>query len=461
MKPVTDKAYKLFHQGVIALSQVESNGIRMDVDYLKRAIIKSDKKIKHITDRMKKDKVFKAWKKKYGTETNLDSGKQLGKILFGVMGYECKHRTATGMPSTDIEALSKVKIKFVKDYLKITKLKKARSTYLIGILNHITPDGKLHPSFNLNIARTMRGQSNGPNFQNIPVRDPKIKKLVRQAFLASKNHRIVEVDYSGAEIGGAACYHKDPNMLKYIKNDKLDMHGDMARQIYYCSKKQMTSDIRYCGKNKFIFPEFYGDWYLSCAKSLWAAIGEMNLETSDGIGLIKHLRRNGIKELGACNPKERPVAGTFENHLKEIEDDFWNRRFKVYGQWKEDWWDAYLSKGYFDTLTGFRIDGEMNRKEVINYPIQGTAFHWLLWSLIRVQKKLNKYKMKSKIIGQIHDSIVGDVHKKELQNYLEICQQVMTVDVRKHWPWIIVPLGIEAEVTPVGGNWYQKKAREI
>ena len=92
MKPVTDKAYKLFHQGVIALSQVESNGIRMDVDYLKQAIKRSDNQIKHITERMKKDKVFKAWKKKYGTKTNLDSGKQLGEILFEVMGYECKNR---------------------------------------------------------------------------------------------------------------------------------------------------------------------------------------------------------------------------------------------------------------------------------------------------------------------------------------------------------------------------------
>ncbi len=457
MKPVTDKAYKLFHQGVIALSQVESNGIRIDVGYLKQAISTSDKQIKHITERMKKDKVYKAWKKKYGTKTNLESNDQLGKVLFNVLKYECINRTATGKPSTDIEALSKVKIKFVKDHLKVAKLRKARSTYLVGILKHVDPQGYIHPSFNLHLVQTMRGQSNDPNFTNIPVRDPKIKKLVRQAFIASPGHRIVEVDYSGVEIGAAACYHKDPRMLKYIKNNKLDMHRDMAMQIYKCTKEEMTKDIRYCGKNKFVFPQFYGDWYLSCAKSLWGAMGEMNLKTSDGVKLQKHLKRNGIKTLGACNSKERPEKGTFEHHLKEIESDFWDRRFKVYGRWKEDWWDAYLTKGCFDTLTGFRIDGEMNRKEVINYPIQGTAFHWLLWSLIRVQKQLNKYKMKSKIVGQIHDSIVGDVHRKERQDYLEICQQVMTIDVRKHWPWIIVPLSIEAEITPVDGNWYQKK----
>jgi len=147
--------------------------------------------------------------------------------------------------------------------------------------------------------------------------------------------------------------------------------------------------------------------------------------------------------------------------LKEVEDDFWNNRFRVYGQWKKDWWEAFIRKGYFDTLTGFRIGGYLNRKECINYPVQGTAFHWLLWSLIRIQKLLNKYKMKSLIIGQIHDSIVGDVHKKERQNYLEICRQVMTVDVRKHWPWIIVPLSIEAEVAPLNGNWYEKEEVKI
>ena len=116
---------------------------------------------------------------------------------------------------------------------------------------------------------------------------------------------------------------------------------------------------------------------------------------------------------------------------------------------------------YFDTLTGFRIEGLYKRNEVINYPVQGSAFHWLLWSLIRIQKLLKKYKMKSLLVGQIHDSIVGDVHKKELRDYLDIVKQVMTIDVRKHWEWIIVPLRIEAEVAPVGGSWFDKKEVKI
>ncbi len=473
MKPITDKGYKLLHDGSIALSQVEQNGIRIDTDYLKRTINKTSRKIKRITSNMKEDKIYKTWRKRYGKKINIGSNEQLGEILFNVMDYPVKARTKTGKPKVDAFAFGDIDLDFVKDFLKLEKLKKANGTYLKGILKETT-NGFLHPFFGLNIARTFRGDSSNPNFHNIPIRDPYFGKMIRTVFIARKNYKIVEVDYSGAEIACAACYHLDPKMIKYIKKNPGQLHTDMARQIYMLSKKELISknknnkaevkrakDIRYCAKNMFVFPEFYGDWYMSCAKSLWEAIGSMNLQRRDGYSLYDHLNENCIYELGDCNPKKEPGEGSFELHLKEVEYDFWNNRFEVYGQWKKDWYNAYLKKGYFDTLTGFRIDGIMDRKKVINYPVQGSAFHWLLWSLIRIQKLLKKYKMKTLIIGQIHDSIVSDVYKKELQDYLEITQKVMTIDVRKHWPWIIVPLTIEAEVTPIGGNWYQKREVQI
>ncbi len=460
MKPVTNKAYTLLHEGSIALSQVETNGIRIDTDYLKKAINKTSKKIKQITEDMKEDKIFKTWRKQFGKKTNMGSNEQLGKILFDVLDYPVTARTKTGKPQVDAIVLSNIDLDFVSNFLKLEKLKKAKVTYLQGILRETT-NGFLHPFFNLNTVQTFRSSSDKPNFQNIPVRDPKTAELVRQAFIARNHHRIVEVDYSGAEIACAACYHKDPKMISYIKDKTKDLHRDMAMQIYILEKSEMTKEIRYCGKNMFVFPEFYGDWYLSCAISLWEAINQMGLTTLQGRGLHNHLKANGIKKLGACNPKEKPKKGTFEKHLQEVEDNFWNKRFKVYGQWKKDWYNTYLKKGYFDTLTGFRINGVLNRNDVINYPVQGSAFHWLLWSLIRIQKLLKKYKMKSLIVGQIHDSIVADIYKKELKDYLEIAKQVMTIDVRKHWKWIIVPLSIEAEVAPVNGNWFQKKEIKI
>ncbi len=460
MKPVTDSAYKLLHDGSLALAQVEANGIRMDVDYLHRTIARTSKKIEGLNGKMKDHEVYRLWKKHYGSRTNMGSRQQLGKVLFDIMDYECPSLTTTGRYQTNEAVLVILNLDFTNQLLKVEKLKKARSTYLRGILKHVV-DGYLHPSFNLNTVQTHRSSSSDPNFQNIPIRDPKIAKLIRRAFLARIGHRIVEVDYGGVEICCAACYHLDPRMISYIKNKKKDLHRDMAMQIYKLEKKQMNKEIRYCGKNMFVFPQFYGDWYLSCAQHLWEAATTMHLKTADGVGLLKHLKSKGIRKLGRCDPKLPPASGTFEKHLKEVEDDFWNNRFQVYGQWKKDWWESYENKGYFDMLTGFRIEGRLNRKECINYPVQGAAFHWLLWSLIRIQKLLNKYKMKSLIVGQIHDSIVGDVHRKEKRNYLEICKQVMTVDVRKHWPWIIVPLTIEAEVAPVGGNWFEKKEVKI
>jgi len=460
MEPINNKGYKLLHQGCLALSQVEMNGMKIDVDYTQRAIQATAKRIDKLEDELKKDEVFKTWRKRYGSRLNINSREQLGEVLFNILKYPCPERTKTGRPKTDEAILERVDIGFVAKFLKVMKLKKAKSTYLEGILRETT-DGFLHPFFHLNMARTFRSSSSDPNFQNIPVRDPIIKKLVRRMFIARPNHRIVEVDYNGAEICCAACYHKDPVMIKYIKDDTKDLHRDMAMQCYKLKLSQVNKEIRYCGKNMFVFPQFYGDYYLMNAKSLWEAMVRLKLKTNDGTPLIKHIKAKGIKGLGSLYPKDKPKAGTFVKHLQEVENDFWGRRFKVYNEWKKEWYDEYLENGYFETLTGFRIEAVMRRNQVINTPVQGSAFHWLLWSLIEINKVLRKHKMKSLIIGQIHDSIVSDVHKKEVKNYLEIVQQVMTQDIRKHWKWIIVPLAIEAEVAPIGGSWYEKKEIEL
>ena len=153
-----------------------------------------------------------------------------------------------------------------------------------------------------------------------------------------------------------------------------------------------------------------------------------------------------------------PRVGTFEHHMKAVESDFWNNRFGEYGEWKKDWYNKYQKKGYFDTLTGFRIRGIMGKNDVINYPVQGAAFHCLLWSLTELQlRQLKKHKMQTKIVGQIHDSIVADVPIEEVADYIALARDVMCERVRKWAPWLIVPLDIEAEVTPEGGTWADKK----
>ena len=194
MKPVTDQAYKLLHNGCIALAQVESYGIRIDTDYLQKSIDQSNQQIDNMASELQKDDIYKQWVKKYKDKFTWESGEQLGDILFNVLNHDPTGFTKTGRPKTDEESLRATELPFVDQFLKMKKLRKATNTYLVGILRH-TQDGYLHPFFDLHIPVSYRGSSSSPNFQNIPIRDFEIGKLVRQAFLAREGRRIIEVDF--------------------------------------------------------------------------------------------------------------------------------------------------------------------------------------------------------------------------------------------------------------------------
>lgn len=450
------EGYRLLHEGLIELSKIEANGIRIDVGRLERTKQRLTNRIRSLRTEMEADDVWKIWRKRFGERANITSRDQMGKILHEEMGYQVNGETETGRPSMDYEALTKIDHPFVGKIVRFLKYDKALGTFLKGIEREIVGD-RLHPCFNLHIARTYRSSSDSPNFQNFPVRDKEISKIIRSLFVASRGHVLVENDFKGIEVSVSACYHKDSNFISYITTPGKDMHKDMAAQIYMLKPKQVDKETRYGAKNKFVFPQFYGDFYVACAKNLWEWIEKAKLKGPDGESLYKHLERKGITELGACNPEEDPEEGTFEKHLQDVEHDFWNNRFMQYGQWRRDWYQAYLKKGYFDLLTGFRVYGSFARNAVVNYPVQGSAFHCLLWSLIRVNRMLAFHKMKSMVVGQIHDSLIGDVHVGELKAYLEIVEQVTTVDLRKAYPWLCVPLEIEYEIAPVDGNWFQKK----
>lgn len=460
IKASTRDAYKLLHDGSLVMGEMEANGLCVDTKYITRTQQKIQERIAHLTEQLKQDKLFKYWRRAYGSRTNLGSRTQLADVLFNVMKIPTENVTRTKTRyKADEDVLETLDLPFTKIYLQCEKLKKARNTYLNNILRE-TVNGIIHPNFNLHLVRTYRGSSDHPNFTNIPVKDPLIKKLIRRAFIARKGHCLVDLDFKGSEIGAAAWYHKDPMMLKYISDPKKDMHGDMGQQIYMLTKKQMTWGARDCAKNRFVFPQFYGDWWLACARNLWRGIDQMRLKTAKGMPMRKWLRQNGITSLGTGDPKNIDPE-SFEAHLKDVEHDFWNNRFSVYQDWKDDWWDDYQTKGFFRMLSGFIVSGNLGRKECINYPIQGTAFHCLLWCLIEISRLLKKYKMKALLVGQIHDDAVGDVPKKELKDYIDIALEVIIEKLPKHWPWIITPMRVEVEVTPIDGSWYQKKEYKL
>lgn len=456
LHPLRQAGYQLLHDGMIELSIVEGNGIRIDMDKMERTKTDLTLKIADLKEELRKDPVWRVWRKRYGQKASLTSRDQLATVLFEEMDFETDDLTEGGRAATDEEALQKVEHPFVQSWIRHAKYEKALGTFLKGIEKEVV-DGRLHPSFNLHTARTYRSSSDSPNFQNMPVRDKEIAEIIRSNFVASKGSVLVENDFKGIEVSMSACYHHDPNFIAYITTPGKDMHRDMAAQVYMLEPNQVSKEARYGAKNKFVFPQFYGDFYIACAKALWDWIEKGKLKGPDGKSLYRHLKRQGITGLGACDPEVDTEPGTFEMHLKEVEDDFWNNRFGKYGEWRKKWYKKYLEKGYFDLKTGFRVYGSFARNAVTNYPVQGSAFHCLLWTLIQVNRKLRKYQMKSMVVGQIHDSLLGDIRIKELRDYLEIVEETVSVDLRKHWPWICVPMVIEYEIAPEGGSWYEKK----
>lgn len=447
INPQTKEAYQLLHDGILALADAEEAGIAVDIPYCK----KMQKEIEEEKIQLEKDfwkselgSGWKSWAKKK-QETPTLGGDQLASVLHS-LNIGGGKKTKGGKISTDEEALKEIDLDGIDLLLDIRKRGKASGTYLNQLINE-SVDGLVHPMFNLNIPITYRGSCSNPSIQNFPIRDPWMGKVIRSAIVPrSPRNRIVEADFSGLEVRVAACYNKDPVLLKYLANKDLDMHRDTAMEIFLLEEPEVSKWIRHAAKNKFVFPQFYGSYYEECAKSLWKATPNVFLEGEEDYSVRDHLSDQRLGSLAS-----------FTKHIKTVEDSFWNDRFKVYTKWKKKQWAFYLKHGYLDSFTGFRYSGEMKRTEAINYPIQGAAFHCNLWSFIRVNNCLKKYRMKSKLIGQIHDSIIGDVPDKEFEDFYEIIERTTCEDLAKAWKWINVEMEIELEAAPVGASWYEKK----
>lgn len=451
LAPNSYEGYRLLHEGVLALADAEEAGMMVDVEYVKQKKKHLTRVIAHAEKKIAKQPEILRWKKIYGKAFNIDSDQQMADVLFKHLGYEPQVFTNNDNPSVSQEALEQIDSPMVQEIIELRRLKKIKGTYLENYIRE-TVDSYLHPFFHLHIVQTFRSSSSRINFQNQPVRIPMVKKMVRQAVIPRPGRMLCEIDYSGVEVRIAACYHKDPAMIQEIIDPERDMHRDMAQECYLLDDEDLidgskrAKDIRYCGKNKFVFPQFYGDYYGNNAKDLWSAISTLKLKSKEGRDLKAHLKRHGIKS-----------QEDFTNHLQQVEDFFWTEKFPVYAQWKEDHWKEYCRNGFVSLLSGFVCRGKMSKNEAINYPVQGAAFHCLLWSLVRLNRWLRENGYKTLIIGQVHDSIVLDMVPEEMNEVLAQAKKIMTEEIRAHWPWIIVPLEIEAEVTPVNGSWFLKK----
>lgn len=440
-------AIKLFHLGSQTLSRIEANGIKIDCAYyesqkpkLEEEAMKLDTHIKTATE------IGKMWKRRYGDLTNLDSTDQFKIVLAKDMKFTDFKVTEKGGVSADAEVIAKLPLEFATPYLQFKKLHKAYRSFIRPILREVDENGFLHANFNLHTVKTQRSSCTEPNMQQQPKRDKFLKNVIRSGFIPRSPKRcLAELDLKGAEVAIGACIHRDEAMLAYVTDDSLDMHRDAAMDCFFLKKEQVSKPIRGSGKSDYVFPEFYGATYGTVAPAMWESVNNDKLTTSQGELVLDILKRKGITTIDE-----------FTDHIRKVEDKFWNVRFKGYTAWKNQTYNDYLNRGYIDIITGFRITQEMLKTQLLNVPIQGPSFHYLLNCLIRMEKAMRKYKMKSLICGQIHDSMLFDLDPAELQTIQNIYCDAQD-EVRKEWDWIIIPIRAEMEIAEPGRPWCECK----
>lgn len=438
--------YAFLHAGVLELLDVEEHGMHMNFEYCTKALQNVTKEMQKLQREIEEDPLIQTWKKKEGEKFNINSSVQLSAMLYQTLELQPKSFTKAGKPSTNKEALAGYakKIPFLQKKQMLGRKKTIRD-FLTGWVREAV-DGILHPQFSLSTVETFRGSCSRPNLQNVPVRDTEMQKILRSAITASPGNQLLEADFKGVEVCVSACYHKDPIMLSYIKDKTKDMHRDMAMELFKLPSKQISKAIRHVSKNGFVFPAFYGSYYEQIAPAIWDAVFERDLTLSDGTLLIDHLKKIGLGTLTK-----------FKDHVQKVEDSFWNTRFKVYAKWKRDKEKEYLRQGYLKTHTGFQCSGPLKKNQIVNFPIQGSAFHCLLWTLITLNKKIKKEGWKSRVCSQIHDSMVIDLVPTEKDKIIKAIKYIVNVLLPRHWDWVIVPMEVEMEIAPVDGSWYQKK----
>ena len=429
------EGYKLFHEGTLAFCKIQEEGFPINVEQL----IRNDRKlevliIKKIAEINQSEEV-KKWDLK--ERFNFNSPKHLQHLLFELHDFQSDKTTPTGEKSVDVEALEMIDSDVCRRIVEYRKLYKIRNTFLSG-LKRETIDDKLRPFFNLNTVATYRSSSNSINFQNLTKHNKFAKEFIRGCVKAPPGYRFVEFDQGQLEVRGSAAISKDKTLVKYILDSSSDMHRDTACDYLLKKPEEIDKNTeRQVIKNKAVFPSFYGASSRTIAPAVWKALNNASKV---------HLRDNGIRNYNE-----------FENHVKNAWNNFWDVRFLEYKNWRDFKWKQYIRTGKISLKTGFYYTAIGNKNQVLNAPIQGPCFHMVLFSIIELFKELDKYNLKSKIIGQIHDSIVMLVKNDELDCLKEIVKKCMTEKVKKKWDWIDVPLVVEADVYPLGGTWEKEE----
>ncbi len=393
------------------LSRMEYQGVNIDKKFLDDYSVKLGEEILQT-----RQKIYE----KAGVEFNISSPKQVGEVLFDKLEIPYRwRRTASGQYSTDVDKLTELSVQHevIADILEYRMFSKLKSTYVDALPKMINPrTGRVHSSFNQARAATGRLSSEGPNLQNIPIKNAAGRE-VRKAFIPrDKDHILMAADYSQVELRLIAEISQDEAMLHAFTAGH-DIHRATAAGVYGVSLDDVTADQRRNAKT-VNFSIIYG-------------AGATNLSRQLGIP------RGEAKEL-------------IENYFAQ---------YKGLKKYMDETVEFARDKGYVTTLIGRKRSlRDINSRNslarsnaermAINTPIQGTAADMIKIAMINLEKEMIKAKFKSKMILQVHDELVFDVLRSELDDLKPLVEEMM----RMALPDLKVPILVEAGI---GENWLE------
>ena len=389
------------------LAKMEIEGIRVDAKILEDM----KKEISTKIEEVEKDIYTLA-----GEEFNIASPKQLGEILFDKLKLPYAKKNKTGYV-TDANVLGRLtNYEIVAKILEYRMLTKLYSTYLEGILNTISSDGKIHTIYTQALTRTGRLSSIEPNLQNIPIRN-EFGRLIRKAFIPEENSIILSSDYSQIELRVFAHLSNVKELIDAFNNN-LDIHTKTAMDIFNVDMNDITPLMRRQAK-------------------------------AVNFGILYGISSYGLSEDLKISPSE----------AKKFMDKYFETYpgIKDYMQKLID--DAYL-KGYSITLMNRRRNIEelkdtnyniksMGERMALNTPIQGTSADILKKAMIEIDNIFTKENIKSKMLLQVHDELIFNVYNDEIDKVKEIVKDTMENTYK-----LSVPLKVSINT---GNNWYEAK----
>jgi DNA polymerase-1 len=387
-KAVEKVFYEVENPLVRVLTDMEFEGIRVDMEFLREYSKELDREARQAEERVYQQA---------GERFNLSSPKQLGEVLFEKMQLDPKaKKTKTGQYATGEDVLLKLAARhqIVDDILAFRELTKLRSTYVDALplmINRKT--GRVHTSYAQSVAVTGRLSSNNPNLQNIPIRTERGREI-RKAFIPrNEEFLLVSADYSQIELRIVAAISGDPNMCAAFRDGK-DIHTATAAKVFGVEEKDVTKEMRYKAKS-VNFGIIYGQGAFGLADNL------------------------GISRAEA----------------KEIIDNY-KKQFAGIQRYMDSTINFAREHGYVETLMGrkrwlkdinsanFTIRGFAERN-AINSPIQGSAADMIKLAMIKVHEEFGRLKLRSKMLLQVHDELVFDAHREEIDIIKPIIMRCM------------------------------------